>query len=52
MNIWELENRTRELIKEFKRAKEEESMNERVKNLADATLPVLENYLKVIQKLR
>lgn len=50
MNIWELENKTRELIHLYKRIKDEEPNNKLVQELADSSLPLLENLLKVVQK--
>ena len=50
MNIWELENKTRELIHLYKRIKDEEPNNKLAQELADSSLPLLENLLKVVQK--
>jgi hypothetical protein len=50
MNIWELENKTRELIHLYKRIKDEEPNNKLAQELADSSLPILENLLKAVQK--
>jgi hypothetical protein len=50
MNIWELENKTRELIQLFKRIKDEEPENKIAQELIDSSLLVLENLLKVVQQ--
>jgi len=50
MNIWELENKAQELIQLYKRIKDEEPDNKLAQELADLSLPVLENLLKVVQK--
>lgn len=50
MNIWELENKTRELIRLYKRIKDEEPNNKLAQELADSSLPILENLLKAVQK--
>ena len=50
MNIWELENKTRELIHLYRRIKDEETENKLVQELIDVSLPLLENLLKAVQK--
>ena len=50
MNIWELENKTRELIRLYKRIKDEEPNNKLAQELVDSSLPILENLLKAVQK--
>ncbi len=50
MNIWELENKTQELIHLYKRIKDEEPDNKIAQELVDSSLPVLENLLKALQK--
>lgn len=50
MNIWELENKTRELIHLYRRIRDEEPNNKIAQELVDSSLPVLENLLKAVQK--
>ena len=50
MNIWELENQTKELILLYKKTQEEELTNKLAQKLANRSLPILENLLKAIQK--
>ena len=50
MNIWELENKTCELIHLYRRIKDEEPDNKIAQELVDSSLPILENLLKIVQK--
>jgi hypothetical protein len=50
MNIWEIKNRTQELIRLYKKIQEEEPDNKIAQELISSSLPVLENLHKLIQK--
>ena len=52
MNIWELKNQTSELIALFKEATTLEPNNQLLQQLAAKSIPLLENYLRELQKLR
>jgi hypothetical protein len=50
MNIWELKNRTKELITLCIKLKDEAPNDELLQGLVDKSLPVLECYLKKFEK--